>query len=90
MYTLFSQIIETIQDNLSDGKKVLLHCPRSTQPSYTIVAAYLMWLKAHNVKKAISYIVEWHPEAFNSSTHVKFKQALEYWTKTKKHIAETS
>ena len=56
IYENLDNAIDKIEDNLVNGKGVLIHCKAGMQRSATIVAAYLMKTRNLNKKDAIKLI----------------------------------
>ena len=82
MYNSFSSVVPMIRMELSENKKVVVHCFAGQQRSPAIIAAYLMSQNpSMSVDQTIQFIKSKKPDAF--AGHVTFYPALQLWKQKK-------
>jgi protein-tyrosine phosphatase len=67
-------MIRYIDDHVSKGHNVLVHCAAGQQRSAAVIAAYLMKTKGFTVDQAIEFVKSKKPDAF--LTGVNFMESL--------------
>lgn len=67
-------MVKYIDDHVSKGKDVLVHCAAGQQRSAAVIAAYLMKTKGFTVDQAVEFIKSKKPDAF--LTGVNFRESL--------------
>ncbi len=68
-------MVKYIDDHVSKGHNVLVHCAAGQQRSAAVVAAYLMKTKGFTVDQAIDFVKSKKPDAF--LTGVNFRESLD-------------
>lgn len=67
----FHQTFDFIEDSLSNGQPIFIHCRAGISRSATICIAYLMKKKAISAEKAIAYVQERRPRVLPNLGFVK-------------------
>lgn len=73
----FPTVVLLIDEVLSHGQGVLVHCRAGMQRSAAVVAAYLMWKRRLTADQAFEYINKRKPETFYGGP--TFEAALRAW-----------
>lgn len=69
MLEALPNVIQLIDDNLKNNKKVIVHCLAGRQRSATVIAAYLMSKHGYSLQDAIEYIRTKKRDAFFPSVN---------------------
>ena len=79
IYDVFPQACAFIEDALTSGGAVYIHCLMGISRSPTLVAAYLMKTKLMTANEALTFLVQRRPIV---SPNDGFRAALERWANT--------
>ena len=61
--SLFSEIIQQIEKNINENKKILIHCNKGISRAPTLVLAFIMIKLKKRFEDAFSYIRQIYPKA---------------------------
>lgn len=76
MYRYFPNIVQIIDDNLNNDKKILVHCFLGMQRSPCVVAAYLLYKYKLSIHDIIQLILNRRPCAFHYGRNINFYKSL--------------
>lgn len=72
----YSNIMRYMDQHVTEGKNILVHCEKGIQRSPTIVAMYLIWKYKVCIQAAVTFINQTKTNAFFGNVH--FLPVLQY------------